>query len=68
MQTVQLVEPAREWREAYLSFFEEWKKSQEPMVDSENITSRKTIIRNGGMPDTDYIEEDGNRVNRFWLE
>ncbi|MGW9526217.1 GNAT family N-acetyltransferase [Paenibacillus terrae] len=172
MQTIKLVKPAREWREAYLSFYEEWKKSQEPMMpwvisiepydfegmltflsnqengiglsggwvksstywlvnaseqvvgavnirhelnehlfnagghigygirpsargnryavrmlalalekakelgitkalvvcDSENIASRKTIIRNGGMPDKDYVKEDGKRVNRFWIE
>ncbi len=38
------------------------------VCDSENIASKKTIIRNGGTPDTDYVEEDGNLVNRFWIE
>jgi predicted acetyltransferase len=38
------------------------------VCDSDNIASKKTIIQNGGMPDKDYIEEDGNRVNRFWIE
>ncbi|MCF2718107.1 GNAT family N-acetyltransferase [Paenibacillus sp. UKAQ_18] len=172
MQTVRLVKPDQDWKEAYLSFYEEWKKSQEHMVpwvisvepydfegmltflsnqenginlsegwvksstywlmdadnqvlgavnirhdlnehlmnagghigygirpsargnryavtmlalalekakelgisralvvcDSDNIASKKTIIQNGGTPDKDYIEEDGNRVNRFWIE
>ncbi|RGL38922.1 GNAT family acetyltransferase [Paenibacillus polymyxa] len=172
MQTVRLVEPQQGWKDAYLSFYEEWKKSQEHMVpwvisiepydfegmltflsqqkngiglsegwvksstywlvdaddqvvgavnirhdlnehllnagghigygirpsargnryavtmlalalgkakelgiskalvvcDSDNISSKRTILRNGGIPDKDYIEEDGNRVNRFWIE
>jgi predicted acetyltransferase len=172
MQTVKLVKPDRVWKEAYLSFYEEWKKSQELMVpwvistepydfeglltflsnqengiglaegwvktstywlvtaneqvigavnirhdlnekllnagghigygirpsargnsyavtmlalalekakelgisralvvcDSDNIASKKTILRNGGMPDWDYVEEDGKRMNRFWIE
>jgi predicted acetyltransferase len=38
------------------------------VCDSDNIASKKTIIQNGGTPDKDYIEEDGNRVNRFWIE
>lgn len=172
MQTVKLVKPDRVWKEAYLSFYEEWKKSQDLMVpwvistepydfegmltflsnqengidlpegwvktstywlvtaneqvigavnirhelnekllnagghigygirpsargnsyavtmlalalekakelgisralvvcDSDNIASQKTILRNGGMPDWDYVEEDGKRMNRFWIE
>ncbi|KKD55671.1 MULTISPECIES: GNAT family N-acetyltransferase [Paenibacillus] len=172
MQAIRLVEPDRRWKDAYLSFYEEWKKSQEHMVpwvisiepydfegmltllshqkngiglsegwvksstywlvdaddqvvgavnirhdlnehllnagghigygirpsargnryavtmlalalgkakelgiskalvvcDSDNISSKRTILRNGGIPDKDYIEEDGNRVNRFWIE
>ncbi|OAZ42112.1 GNAT family N-acetyltransferase [Paenibacillus polymyxa] len=172
MQTVRLVEPDRRWKDTYLSFYEEWKKSQDQMVpwvisiepydfegmltflnqqkngiglsegwvksstywlmdaddqivgavnirhdlnehllnagghigygirpsarenryavtmlslalgkakelgvsralvvcDSDNISFKRTILRNGGTPDKDYIEEDGNRVNRFWIE
>lgn len=32
MQTVRLVKPDQDWKEAYLSFYEEWKQSQEHMV------------------------------------
>ncbi|ALP35533.1 GCN5 family acetyltransferase [Paenibacillus sp. IHB B 3084] len=38
------------------------------VCDSDNIASKKTILRNGGMPDWDYVEEDGKRMNRFWIE
>lgn len=36
--------------------------------DKNNIGSLKTIIKNGGVPDTDFIEENGNIVKRFWIE
>lgn len=35
--------------------------------DSINIGSKKTILHNGGVADSDFIEEDGNVVNRFWV-
>jgi predicted acetyltransferase len=38
------------------------------VCDESNIGSEKTIINNDGIPDTDYIEEDGNIVKRFWIE
>ncbi|MGM1019510.1 MAG: GNAT family N-acetyltransferase [Bacillota bacterium] len=38
------------------------------VCDSDNIASKKTILRNGGTPDKDYIDEDGKRMNRFWIE
>lgn len=38
------------------------------VCDETNIGSEKTIINNGGVPDTDYIDEDGNVVKRFWIE
>jgi predicted acetyltransferase len=37
------------------------------VCDSDNIASKKTIIKNGGIQDKDYIEEDGNTINRFWI-
>lgn len=37
------------------------------VCDADNIGSKRTIIKNGGIPDTDFIEEDGNRINRFWI-
>jgi predicted acetyltransferase len=36
--------------------------------DETNIGSLKTIINNGGILDTDFIEEDGNIIKRFWIE
>ncbi|MHC0039124.1 GNAT family N-acetyltransferase [Pseudoneobacillus sp. C159] len=36
--------------------------------DATNIGSLKTILNNGGVPDEDFIEEDGNVVKRFWIE
>ncbi|MFD2168537.1 GNAT family N-acetyltransferase [Tumebacillus lipolyticus] len=35
--------------------------------DAWNIGSEKTIINNGGVPDTSFIEEDGNVVKRYWI-
>ncbi|GGH77245.1 putative acetyltransferase [Pullulanibacillus pueri] len=36
--------------------------------DEDNIGSEKTILNNGGIRDTDFIEEDGNVVRRYWIE
>jgi predicted acetyltransferase len=33
-----------------------------------NIASKKTIENNGGMQDKDYNEEDGEIINRYWIE
>ncbi len=38
------------------------------VCDDGNIASEKTIINNGGVPDTNYIEEDGNVIKRFWID
>ncbi|MEC0178382.1 GNAT family N-acetyltransferase [Paenibacillus favisporus] len=38
------------------------------VCDAHNIGSKKTILNNGGIPDQDFIEEDGNVLNRFWFE
>ena len=38
------------------------------VCDEENAGSFKTIINNGGIPDFDFIEEDGNIIKRFWIE
>ncbi|MDF2787260.1 MAG: acetyltransferase, family protein [Neobacillus sp.] len=38
------------------------------VCDEDNTGSFKTIINNGGIPDSDFIEEDGNIVKRFWIE
>jgi predicted acetyltransferase len=38
------------------------------VCDQSNIGSEKTIINNGGIPDTDFIEPNGNIVKRYWIE
>ncbi|WP_242222272.1 GNAT family N-acetyltransferase [Bacillus cereus group sp. BfR-BA-01380] len=38
------------------------------VCDESNIGSEKTIIKNGGISDSNYIEEDGNVVKRYWIE
>jgi predicted acetyltransferase len=38
------------------------------VCDVDNTGSFKTIINNGGIPDSDFIEEDGNIIKRFWIE
>jgi predicted acetyltransferase len=38
------------------------------VCDDGNIGSEKTILNNGGIPDKDYIEEDGNIIKRFWID
>lgn len=37
------------------------------VCDEDNTGSKKTILNNGGIPDTDFIEEDGNIVKRYWI-
>jgi predicted acetyltransferase len=36
--------------------------------DGNNIGSLKTILNNGGVLDTDFIEENGTLVKRFWID
>ncbi len=38
------------------------------VCDEGNIASERTILRNGGIPDASFTEEDGNIVKRFWIE
>ncbi|MEK3886504.1 GNAT family N-acetyltransferase [Bacillus sp. FSL K6-3431] len=38
------------------------------VCDKTNIGSFKVITKNGGNPDSDFIEENGNIVKRFWIE
>jgi predicted acetyltransferase len=37
------------------------------VCDAHNTASEKTIMNNGGVKDTDYIEADGNKIKRFWI-
>ncbi|WP_316245036.1 GNAT family N-acetyltransferase [Gracilibacillus massiliensis] len=36
--------------------------------DQNNIASWKAILKNNGVEDKDFIEENGNVVKRFWIE
>lgn len=38
------------------------------VCDKGNIGSEKTIIKNGGKPDEDFIEENGNIIKRYWIQ
>jgi predicted acetyltransferase/broad specificity phosphatase PhoE len=38
------------------------------VCNEDNTGSFKTIINNGGIPDSDFVEEDGNIIKRFWIE
>uniref|UniRef100_UPI00403F8378 GNAT family N-acetyltransferase n=1 Tax=Paenibacillus sp. FSL H8-0332 TaxID=2954742 RepID=UPI00403F8378 len=37
------------------------------VCDAINTASERTIRRNGGIEDSEYIEEDGNVIRRFWI-
>ncbi|WP_112181868.1 MULTISPECIES: GNAT family N-acetyltransferase [Paraliobacillus] len=38
------------------------------VCDHDNVGSFKTILKSGGIPDSDFTEEDGNIINRYWIE
>ncbi|HEU4964968.1 MAG TPA: GNAT family N-acetyltransferase [Bacilli bacterium] len=38
------------------------------VCDATNVASEKTILNNGGVRDTDFMEEDGNVIRRFWID
>ncbi|RXJ04304.1 GNAT family N-acetyltransferase [Anaerobacillus alkaliphilus] len=38
------------------------------VCDERNVGSLKTIVNNGGVPDSDFIEKDGNVIKRFWID
>ena len=37
------------------------------VCDETNLASARTIIRNGGVPDQDFVEENGNVIKRYWI-
>lgn len=37
------------------------------VCDEHNVASEKTILKNGGTPDSNFTEEDGNVIKRFWI-
>ena len=36
--------------------------------NSDNLASAATILRNGGVHDSDFTEDDGTIVQRYWIE
>lgn len=38
------------------------------VCDASNVASERTILKNGGVQDASYTEEDGNVIHRFWIE
>ena len=36
--------------------------------NDDNIGSARTIVKNGGVEDKSFIEDDGTVVRRFWIE
>lgn len=38
------------------------------VCDANNEPSRRVILRNGGIQDENYVESNGNVVERFWIE
>lgn len=38
------------------------------VCDEENIASERTILRNGGARDEDFVEENGHVIKRFWIK
>lgn len=37
------------------------------VCDAINIGSEKTILKNGGVEDNDFVEDDGNVIKRYWI-
>lgn len=37
------------------------------VCDKGNVGSERTILKNGGLFDSEFTEEDGNIVRRFWV-
>lgn len=37
------------------------------VCDAINIGSEKTIQKNGGIADKDFVEDDGNVIKRYWI-
>nr|WP_256257853.1 MULTISPECIES: GNAT family N-acetyltransferase [unclassified Paenibacillus] len=38
------------------------------VCDKANLASEKTIVKNGGKFESEYVEENGNVVRRFWIQ
>lgn len=38
------------------------------VCDKGNIGSEKTILKNGGVMESEFVEENGNIIKRFWID
>ena len=38
------------------------------VCDKENIPSAKTIIKNGGVLENEFIDENGRVEQRYWID
>ena len=38
------------------------------VCDKSNIASAKSIIRNGGILENEFVDEDGEIEQRYWIE
>ena len=38
------------------------------VCDKSNVASRKTIIKNGGILENEFLDEDGEVQQRFWIK
>ena len=38
------------------------------VCDKSDIASRKSIIKNGGILENEFVDEDGEVQQRFWIE
>ena len=37
------------------------------ICDKENIGSAKSIIKNGGVLENEFVNSDGNTIQRYWI-
>ncbi|QQK75327.1 GNAT family N-acetyltransferase [Salicibibacter cibarius] len=38
------------------------------VCNRDNVASEKSILKNGGRPDADYIDEEGHVLKRYWIK
>ena len=36
--------------------------------DKDNVGSAKSIVRNGGVLENEFVNEDGNVEQRYWID
>jgi len=38
------------------------------VCEANNTASERTILKNGGIADVDFVDEEGNILKRYWIE